>query len=140
MRLGKDDFLGTWRLNRQISDRYAGHAGRFRGLAQFSLLESDGLTYDETGSMQLGDGPQMTATRRYLWLFDTDGVAVHFSDGKAFYRFTPSGMGQGTDHPCGDDYYKVQYDFTRWPDWTATWTVTGPRKDYTSVSRYAKEL
>jgi hypothetical protein len=48
------------------------------------------------------------------------------------------GQADGTEHPCGDDHYTVQYDFRSWPQWTAVWQVSGPRKDYTSRSAYTR--
>lgn len=130
------DFEGHWNLHRTIEDRYAGQMGDFRGSALFRAEADDHLAYFETGMVRFGAGPVMKAERRYHWRFDGNAVDVRFADGAAFHRFTPTGVGAGTDHPCGDDFYTVQYDFTAWPDWTATWTVTGPRKDYTSTSKY----
>jgi hypothetical protein len=34
-------------------------------------------------------------------------------------------------HACDPDTYRAHHDFSRWPQWHAVWTVTGPRKDYT---------
>lgn len=137
MRLRSQDFAGSWSLERQIDDRHSGHEGRFEGRAVLTP-DGDGLIYDEAGTLRLGSGPSMTAERRYLWRFGVGGVEVRFADGAAFHRFVPMGAGAGTDHPCGADYYRVRYDFNRWPDWEAVWTVSGPRKDYTSYSRYAR--
>jgi len=131
------DFMGTWQIERTITDRLTGQAGTFRGTAEFTQSDT-GLDYAEQGSMKLGDGPMMTATRRYHWLFTPELVQVSFDDGRDFHTFVPNGAVAGTDHPCGDDHYKVAYDFTAWPDWRATWTVSGPRKDYTSISQYRR--
>ena len=134
--LGPEAFAGAWTLRRQITDRMGGQEGQLTGQAVFSRTAPEALRYIETGQLRFGAGPAMTAERSYLWEFDTEGVAVRFADGAAFHRFTPAGHGAGTDHPCGADLYRVQYDFTRWPEWRATWVVQGPRKDYTSVSDY----
>jgi hypothetical protein len=136
--LDAGDFVGRWRLDRAIMDRNLGQTGAFRGTADLRALTEDVLHYAEAGQVQLGDGPIMTATRDYEWRFVDGHVDVTFSDGAAFHRFVPSGAAAGTDHPCGSDFYQVAYDFIKWPDWTATWTVSGPRKDYTSVSRYTR--
>ena len=134
--LGPDDFAGRWVLQRQIDDRFGGQTGEMSGEAVFSA-DADGLIYRETGQMRLGTGPLMTAQRRYLWRFGDD-VEVLFDDGRPFHRFAAKGNGAGTDHPCGDDIYRVAYDFTAWPVWSAVWAVIGPRKDYTSQSRYLR--
>jgi len=113
-------------------------SGGFRGTAVLQPEAVDVLRYAENGEMRFGNGPVMTATRAYLWRFEQGQVVVNFADGSDFHRFVPYGASAGTDHPCGEDFYQVRYDFTCWPDWTAEWTVSGPRKDYTSVSRYTR--
>ncbi|MBR2574404.1 MAG: hypothetical protein IKE14_08750 [Loktanella sp.] len=110
--------------------------GDFAGHAVLTPVGEDMLEYLEAGQMRLGAAPPMQATRRYLWQFVPDLVQVRFADGRDFHSFAPAGQVAGTDHPCGEDHYRVVYDFTRWPDWRATWDVTGPRKDYTSVTEY----
>ncbi len=134
--LRADDFKGLWRLTRVIEDRLAGTQGEMHGTANFTDEGQGVLLYHETGKLRLGGGPVMEAARRYHWQFGQARVDVTFEDGRAFHSFCPEGHAAGTDHPCGEDYYTVRYDFTRWPNWRATWSVKGPRKDYTSVSEY----
>ncbi len=134
----RDDFLGRWALERRISDHHSGQDGQMTGEAVFTTQGADRLIYDETGTLTLAGGTAFTATRRYLWQFGESQIAVFFADGRPFHTFVPAGHAAGTDHPCGDDFYTVRYDFTCWPDWQAVWTVTGPRKDYVSTSRYAR--
>jgi hypothetical protein len=136
--LTQADFAGSWLLRRQIDDRLSKQTGEFSGTAVLSKNAGGGLNYHETGTMVLGNGPAMTAERRYSWTFAADHIDVAFDDGRAFHRFVPSGHVAGTDHPCGADFYTVRYDFTDWPRWSAVWTVTGPRKDYVSVSQYER--
>lgn len=135
--LQPSDFLGPWRLFRAIEDRL-GPPRTFEGTATFTP-QGDALRYEESGLLRLGDGPALAATRRYLWAWDAQGVAVLFPDGRPFHRFTPQGAAPGTDHPCGPDLYRVLYDFTAFPLWTATWEVAGPRKSYRLRARYARE-
>jgi len=135
--LGAADFEGDWQLERIITDRLGGMDGTLSGMATFAGADG-ALTYDETGRLALKTGPVMAATRRYMWTFTPGRVVVCFSDGADFHSFSPSGAAIGTTHLCGDDLYDVTYDFESWPVWTATWSVKGPRKDYTSVSRYCR--
>ena len=136
--LGRGDFAGHWQVQRRIDDRHGGMQGDFAGHAVLVPVGADGLDYSETGQMQFGAAAPMQATRRYLWQFCTDLVQVRFSDGRDFHSFVPAGQVAGSDHPCGEDYYTVTYDFTCWPRWRATWVVQGPRKDYTSVTDYRR--
>lgn len=125
-------------MTRHIVDHHAGQGGHLVGEAAFEAQAADQLIYRETGTLTLATGAQMMAQRSYRWVFDRDAVAVMFDDGRAFHSFVPSGHAAGTDHPCGDDFYTVRYDFTLWPCWRAVWTVTGPRKNYVSVTQYAR--
>ena len=130
-------FAGRWALARRIDDRLAGRSGTFTGSATFTP-DAEGLTYDETGSLTLGDAPPLTATRRYLWRQDGPRITVLFADGRAFHSFDPASTTAEAGHWCDPDTYHVTYDFAGWPDWTATWDVAGPRKDYRMVSRYCR--
>ncbi|WP_210527491.1 DUF6314 family protein [Rubellimicrobium arenae] len=132
-----DDFRGEWRLGRRIADHLSGQAGRFDGDARL-WRDGDGLRYREEGQLRLGQGPAFAAHRDYLWLAAGDLIEMRFPDGRPFHNFRPWGRALGTDHPCGRDLYRVTYDFTAWPVWTATWWVTGPAKDYEMVSSYAR--
>ncbi len=136
--LGPDDFLGRWRLRREITDHRLRQTGDLEGDAVLSRATDGMLDYAEAGELRYGDGPPMEASRAYRWHFVAGAVEVFFSDGRPFHSFEPAGHVEGTDHPCGADLYRVRYDFTRWPNWIATWAVKGPRKDYTAVSTYAQ--
>jgi hypothetical protein len=129
------DFTCAWRVQRTIEDRL-GPPGRFEGRA-FLTPDGKGLRYREEGTLRLGDGATMTAHRDYLWRASGDRIEVLFADGRPFHSFVPCGQAPGTDHPCGRDLYRVTYDFTAWPHWTAEWVVTGPAKDYRMLSAYA---
>ena len=134
--LNREDFQGTWRIRRDITDRLAGQSGHLMGEAGLTDVGQGVLKYTESGELRLGNGPVFTATRDYKWHFQNNMVVVTFADGSDFHSFTPQGHVSGTDHPCGDDSYAVRYDFRSWPRWQAIWTVSGPRKDYTSVTNY----
>jgi hypothetical protein len=94
------------------------------------------LRYRETGELRLGDGPSFVAERAYLWRQDGRRIAVDFPDGRPFHDFDPAKP--AAHHLCIADDYAVRYDFGMWPAWQAAWTVTGPRKDCTMVSRYSR--
>ena len=131
---GLQDFIGEWTLTRTIEDRL-GPPGHFTGTA---VLEPDapGLSYTETGQLTLGDGPTFQAERRYLWRANGPLIDVVFSDHRPFHRFDPNMGGEGERHYCDPDVYDVIYDFSDWPRWATTWTVTGPRKDYVMTSDF----
>lgn len=125
-----------WRLERVIDDRRAGTRATLAGKA---WLRRDGrrLVYEETGELFLpGQGAPIHATRRYLWTRQRGTVWVEFDDGRPFHTFPMGAPRPEARHFCPPDHYKVAYDFCLWPDWTATWEVSGPRKDYVMRSSY----
>ena len=137
--LGAADFEGVWTLERKIKDRKGAMNGTLAGQAVLAGDGADRLIYREIGLLTLDSGAKLQAERRYRWEFATGRVQISFDDGRPFHDFMPQGQAAGSDHPCGADHYSVLYDFTRWPQWQAVWTVTGPRKDYTSTSLYRRE-
>lgn len=127
------DFDGRWRIARTIEDRLA-PGGVFEGEAVFAAVP-EGLAYHEAGLLRLGDGPGFQAERSCLWRQEAGRIVVAFHDGRPFHDFDPAAP--RARHLCIADAYAVCYDFTDWPFWRADWTVKGPRKDYTMVSRYS---
>lgn len=130
-----EDFAGDWAVERAIEDARARRGGAFAGLARL-VPAPGGLAYVERGRLRLGDGPAVEASRRYLWRGEDDAVAVHFEDGRFFHRFRPDDGAPVAHHDCPPDAYRVRYDFADWPVWRAEWRVSGPRKDYATVTVY----
>lgn len=125
------EFEGEWRLDRQIVQADGARAG-FSGTARF-LPVPEGLRYAEEGELILPGQRPVRATRAYLW---TEDLSVFFEDGRFFHR-VPAAGGLA-EHWCAPDHYRVRYDFSRFPDWSATWEVKGPRKDYRMTGRYRR--
>ena len=129
--------VGHWRLDRQIADRVGGGSGHLTGRAEFAPgTGPEELVYLEEGTLRLGSGPALRATRRYLWRREGALVAVDFGDGRPFHRFDAAAALPAARHDCAPDLYRVTYDFSAWPCWRSHWAVTGPRKDYTMISDY----
>lgn len=129
-------FEGTWRLERRIEQASGQGDARLTGRARF-LRSGPTLIHHETGTLSVDGvpGPGMEATRRYLWRTDAAWIAIHFEDGRPFHGF-PLGVPEPeATHLCDPDRYHVRYDFTRWPEWTSVWRVSGPRKAYVMTSR-----
>ena len=131
-------FEGRWRIEREIEDVAAGRTGRFVGEAVFAAV-AGGLDYAETGTLAFDGAAPMAACRRYLWRDAGSGtVEVCFEDGRFFHRIDLEAPLPAAAHACAPDLYRVRYDFGDWPRWRAEWRVSGPRKDYAMVSRYAR--
>lgn len=137
MTLTPADFEGVWQIDRRITDRLTGAESRLTGQAQITPGD-DGWLYHETGKLVLAGGAALSSERRYLWRATAGGIAVFFADGRPFHDFVPGQTGAVAPHHCDPDLYRPQYDFDDWPVWTLRWDVTGPRKDYTSVTTHRR--
>ncbi|MCH2163530.1 MAG: DUF6314 family protein [Marinovum sp.] len=134
-----DDFLGFWQITREIVDRASHQIGCFDGTAMFAS-DLRGLVYREDGILTLGAVASMRATRCYVWQTDGPSIAVFFDDGRAFHTFSLNQALPMASHFCAPDTYEVTYDFSRWPNWSSNWKVTGPRKDYSMRSHYIRAV
>ncbi|WP_371154448.1 DUF6314 family protein [Jannaschia sp. 2305UL9-9] len=127
-------FAGLWRVARVI--RHAdGQVARFSGQAEWRA-EGDGWRSAEVGTLTQG-ATAFEARRETLWQADGDTIAVSFADGRPFHHIPPVARPRAT-HDCPPDDYRLAYDFTAWPHWSVRWRVTGPRKDYRALTRYAR--
>ncbi|SPJ26226.1 DUF6314 family protein [Palleronia abyssalis] len=136
MGLGLADFAGVWAIRRTIDDRRQDQVGRFEGEGRFTV-EGATLHYRETGLLKIGDAT-LEAEQSHVWRSDGTLIRVCFSDGRPFHSFETGVLHPAAQHLCAPDTYDVAYDFGGWPEWRSEWTVTGPRKDYTLVSTYAR--
>lgn len=143
MMRGITDFEGVWRMERQIDDRFGAQLGHFAGTAELRApaeAEKDGQgtwNWVENGYLTLAEEAPVFATRSYLWRPMPPRIEVFFEDGRPFHAFAPSGQVTAA-HWCDPDDYRVEYDFSGWPEWHATWRVRGPHKDYEMISRYRR--
>lgn len=132
------DFEGVWRLRRRIEDALTGQDVTGEGQAELVADGQGGLIHDETLRLHYPGTAPLTGTRRYLWRSDGAYVAVLFADGRPFHRITLDVTASEDVHDCAPDRYAGHYDFTAWPEWTARWTVCGPRKDYVMRTRFCR--
>ncbi|WP_416351173.1 DUF6314 family protein [Alteromonas sp. 14N.309.X.WAT.G.H12] len=127
--------MGLWQLSRTIVQR-SGDTFLFAGKASFSWRD-EALLYHESGQVSGPHGKVLQAERSYIWQqSSTNQFDVLFDDIRYFHSFSaaqPNG-----EHLCGDDHYKVSYGFETWPQWSSTWQVKGPRKDYEMHSCYQR--
>ena len=134
MPLKMADFTGClWVISRYIIDHTADAKLIFTGRCEVS-----DAWYQETGKMVLPDGQALSSIRRYRWDATSEGVDVHFDDGRFFHRIDLAHAAPQDRHFCDPDDYAVSYVFTQWPIWTSLWKVKGPRKNYEMHSSYQK--
>ena len=125
------DFCGRWSVARDICHA-DGTLARFQGEAIWQW-EEDRLNCVETGKLCIAGQDPFSARQEYLWYPD---LGVHFADGRYFHHVPP--QGGEVFHDCPPDRYEGAYDFTAWPEFRVSWSVTGPRKSYQMCSVYSK--
>lgn len=122
---------GPWRTHRVI--RHAdGTRLRFDGTSDWRPAGTL-LRCCEQGTLRQGD-TSFQASRETLWRATPQAIEVMFADGRPFHRID----GPDAHHDCPPDDYRLRYDFGAWPKWSVRWRVTGPRKDYRALTRYAR--
>lgn len=131
-RVHLSDFEGIWQVRRRIVHA-DGSTAEFAGIARWSPRQG-GLQYTESGELVIAGQRPVKAEQRYFW---GAGLDVYFDDGRYFHT-VPSKGGEAA-HWCPPDQYNVDYDFLNWPEFTVTWRVAGPRKDYVIVSEYISD-
>jgi len=134
--LNLKDFEGDWALKRSIRDDRAQLHGDLSGHARLSPSGPDKLIYEEQGQLSYGEQAPIEATRRYVWRVHDDGIEMLFEDLRPFHVIDLRRTMPHTTHHCDPDMYSVSYDFTRWPIWSSTWRVVGPKKEYRMLSQY----
>jgi hypothetical protein len=126
---------GAWRVERQLNDHRSGLRGSFTGQAEFlATADPAVLRYAERGELRFG-GHVGPASRALLCRELPGGAAeVRFADGRAFYRLDLHSGLWTERYGCGRDEYVVSYLVRGAGRLEERWQVTGPRKDYDSVT------
>lgn len=134
---------GEWRLTREMGD-----LGTFTGHAVFQARAPDVLRYREDGALQQTSGLRLPGYREFEYRLDADQIAIHFVEAHrrgALYvmlQFTgaeDSCHAQAT-HVCPPDTYRHSMSWQAENAFSTVVDVTGPRKSYTLVTRYRKQL
>lgn len=121
---------GTWSLERTIEDRRGDLGGRVDGVLELVEEQPGVLRWEEHGTWRRPAGD--VEVRRGLRLVRrTTGWWVLFEDGRDFHPWSP---GAEVVHDCRPDTYRGLVTGSA-RDWTVTWEVSGPAKDYRMRTR-----
>ena len=130
---------GEWRLLRRVDGRL-----RMQGTATFSDGPDGSLAYHERGSLRLDDGRELAAERRYVFAPRPAGFAVYFAETplRLFHEVELT-LANGTltghaRHLCAADLYRSRYEFLPDGRFAIHHEVSGPRKDYSLSTSYAR--
>jgi hypothetical protein len=116
------------------------------GTATLIGHEDGRYDYREQGRLTLTNGQSLDAERRYFFREENDGFAVFFAETppSLFHRVALRREGAtliGTaTHLCEADRYDSRYEFFADGDFSVQHRVEGPRKRYSMITRYAREL
>ncbi len=124
------DLLGSWDLSRTIEDRLGDLGGVVEGRLELTETGPDRLRWEERATWHRPTGD--VAVRRGLWVVRrAAGWWVLFEDGREFHPWAP---GSEVVHDCRPDTYRGTVTGSP-TDWSVTWEVTGPAKDYLMLTR-----
>jgi hypothetical protein len=114
----------------------------FRGSAVFHAQGPNELRYEENGILAKPDNADIQASRRYIYRYEADRIAVYFDERPARVfeildlKRAPNGTWEAqAEHACAPDHYASCYAFGP-GNILITHVVRGPRKDYQMVSNY----
>ncbi len=134
-----DDFMGTWKINREIVDHKAKSVGVFKGKVHLAQHEDQQAIWHERGVLSIS-GAALQSERKFIWMQIDNDIQVSFEDGRYFHTLLSPQVGRvlKAEHQCPPDHYQVEYDLSHWPHWRSVWQSKGPRKDYTMVSLFER--
>ncbi|MEM8618287.1 MAG: DUF6314 family protein [Actinomycetota bacterium] len=139
VRFGFASLVGSWRIWRSIDDRYGRQCMTGKGNAHFEPAGADVLEYHERLNMRFAHrATPLAATGSFVWRYDHPIVEVVSRDRLVVQRFDLLVDSHSYVHDCGPDRYEGRCDFSKWPDWTSSWDVVGPRKDYLMTTRFRR--
>ncbi|KAG9245656.1 flavin-containing monooxygenase-like protein [Calycina marina] len=155
---------GNWKLERSITSHNDSYpSGTLSGTAKFVPRLPTGddgpcdveYLYLEQGDLSTETGMNFTAKRSYVYRYSqaTDKLTAWFvkEDTSVDYFFHELEFSKGkgdtgwyatSKHWCSPDQYEVEYEFrfkgTNLTEWSQTYQVKGPNKDYTLRSRFLR--
>jgi hypothetical protein len=135
------NFIGTWTISREIDDLRAKSQAQLHGTCVFERSANGDVIQFEQGQIIMpGMAHPIAAERRYIWRAHETHIGVYFADGRFFHSIDPSIDHPEAGHDCDPDRYDVRYDFSACSgatsSFTSRWQVSGPRKDYVSVTKF----
>jgi hypothetical protein len=134
-----DKLEGAWSLDRIVEQQ-----ATMAGVAEFQRLGAHRLKYREEGEVRLADGRVFDGHREYVFERDPSGFLVYFAEEppRLFHRIALIREGDtlaaSATHRCAADHYDTLYQFLLDGSFVIQHTVSGPRKAYTSRTRFMR--
>jgi hypothetical protein len=132
--------IGSWSFDRVIESQ-----ATMQGIATFTPLDRGRLAYHEKGYLKLAHGTIVQAEREYVFSNSGGGFKVFFKEDppRLFHEISLSVSSGGAligraCHLCNHDDYRSVYMFLPDGAFAVRHVVSGPRKDYTMDTTYAR--
>ena len=131
--------LGRWRIERMVPGQAV-----MEGMLTVTEKLGGQATYNEQVAVRTTRGAEFLGSRRYDLMQSENGFVLCFAETGAVFeevRFAanPGGSLHGeAEHLCGEDWYRSAYVFGPGPQFRVRHAVTGPRKDYVSVTTFQR--
>jgi hypothetical protein len=139
---------GIWSFHRTLSDLLEPKSsGVVTGLAEFRPVADSAnlLHYFEAGTFTTEGGTTHSIKKEYFFAFNekTRNIEKYFAEnGTKAGLFYILGSDLAGQHLCVKDNYKASYAYPNddFREFTLTYDVTGPSKDYSSRTKYTFNL
>lgn len=133
-------FEGSWKFHRVISTQ-----GNAEGIAQFTprKADKDCLDYREDGTFYANNGKTYKIFREYLYRLEKDTISVYFAEKPPRLMHTlefifPTLKSAKALHQCDCDLYEGFYEFDFPEAFNLSYSVKGPKKNYTISTRFER--
>lgn len=134
---------GQWDLTRHIPE----HDCTATGVAKISYLEKTKLLYEENGVLRiLSTQKKYPFTKQYFFTLNKEAtkISVYFDEDlkQLFHTLKFNRQNNSlcaTEHLCGCDVYKTSYQFSNAHAFSIRHEVLGPKKKYTSETRFFRK-
>ena len=133
--------IGKWQLLRTINQ--TDQVFTAKGTSSFTKVDDSTLFYQEECTLFMPDS-KLIMTREYFYLYNKEKnqIEKYFSHNqKQSYLFYIVNTEYRGSHLCVKDMYKAKYSFEKLDkssEFTLTYQVTGPTKNYTSITTYTR--
>lgn len=128
----------SWHVDRTIKP-----GGVMIGQVEFKPASETEYHYTEQGTLTTDASDVIEdVTRAYTYKFENDTIQIYYADGpdkdRLFQTLEFIEKNKAiAEHLCGDDLYQSEYEFDLPHGFKITHRVTGPKKDYVSVTNFS---
>ena len=137
----KEDLIGKWKIQREISAPDGTSKGRMWGSGFFDIYEGNQLLYQEQMCHETQHEELLFATKFYRYHFEPEQVSIYFyqeEDGRLFMTF-PIIDGELKGYAeCKSDSYSLQWNWINPDSFLTCYSISGPKKNSIIESEFKR--